>query len=87
MTRITDNQTIVTIGSTGEQDLRHMANEELFTFFAETFVKYTSEATNRILPCIVSRIWIFGVTVKILNNRMHKSPDPSIDVVCLRYFL
>ena len=46
MTRITDNQTIVTIGSTGEQDLRHMANEELFTFFAELFAKSKKTASG-----------------------------------------
>jgi hypothetical protein len=48
MTRTTDNQTIVTIGSTGEQDLRHMANEELYAFFVELFSKSKKSASGYI---------------------------------------
>ena len=36
-TPATDNQAIVTVGSIGQQDLRHQANEELYIFFAIFF--------------------------------------------------
>jgi hypothetical protein len=36
-TPTTDNQAIVTAGSAGQQDLRHLATEELYAFYAELF--------------------------------------------------
>jgi len=72
MTRITDNQTtpttdnqaIVTVGSAGQQDLRHLANEELYAFYIELFSNSKKTASG-IIAKLQHQLVITGLRYRL----------------------